>query len=297
MPLTTPESAPASRNTGQPTPTDPRILVKTLPATHPDDFPHLSTDDLRSRLLIDDLFLSDEIGWVIAQDDRMLLGGIRLDSRSVRLEAPPELHGSSLCERRELAVVLLSGSVVVNADGGEHQLEPLDVLYIGLGTQEITIAGSGAVYLVSAPAHKPCPTTLTRRSEVFAAELGEAEHANVRTIRRHIHADGATSANLVLGITTLHPGSVWNTMPPHTHARRTEVYLYTGLGEHDHVIHLAGRPDQTRHVVLADNQAVVSPGWSIHTGVGTRAYSFVWAMAGENQDYTDMDPVAVSELR
>jgi 4-deoxy-L-threo-5-hexosulose-uronate ketol-isomerase len=170
-------------------------------------------------------------------------------------------------------------------------------LYLGLGTDEVTLEGSGRVYLVSAPAHRSYPTAVACRQETHATELGEPEHANRRTIRRHIHTDGVASANLVLGVTTLHPGSVWNTMPPHTHQRRTEVYLYTGLGNDDHVVHLAGPPDGTRTIMVADDQAVISPGWSIHSGAGTRAYSFIWAMAGENQDYADMEAVDVAELR
>jgi 4-deoxy-L-threo-5-hexosulose-uronate ketol-isomerase len=271
--------------------------LRTLPATHPDDFDRLDTAGLRSRFLVDDLFDSDEITWVNSLDDRVLLGGASLTGGPFPVDGPKELHGASLCDRRELAVVPLTEPLTVAADGTKYELQPLDVLYVGLGTTDITIDGSGQVYFVSAPAHRKCPTEIARRPEVFSSDLGESEHANLRTLRRHIHADGVASANLVLGVTTLHPGSVWNTMPPHTHARRTEVYLYTGLGAHDRVVHLAGPPDGTKSIIVADNQAVVSPGWSIHAGVGTSAYSFIWAMAGENQDYADMDAVDVAGLR
>lgn len=271
--------------------------MKTLPATHPSEFARLDSTEVRSRFLVDGLFDADRVTWVNSLDDRLLLGGVGLAGAPCRVTAPDELGGSALCERRELAVVPLSGPVTVTADGTEHRLEPLDVLYVGLGTGEVTLDGSGRVYLVSAPAHRRCPTALAGRQEAHATELGEQEHANRRTIRRHIHTDGVASANLVLGVTTLHPGSVWNTMPPHVHARRTEVYLYTGLGEVDHVVHLSGPPDGTRPIIVADDQAVISPGWSIHSGAGTKAYSFIWAMAGENQDYADMDAVRVAELR
>ncbi|MFC7624513.1 5-dehydro-4-deoxy-D-glucuronate isomerase [Microlunatus sp. GCM10028923] len=272
--------------------------MKNLPATHPHEFPRLDSTELRARFLVEGLFDGDRVSWVNAQDDRLLLGGITLSGPARPVTAPPQLGtGGALCDRRELAVVPLTDRVTVIADGTPYALEPLDVLYVGLGTAEVSLEGIGRVYLVSAPAHRAYPTTPAGRQQAHATELGEPEHANRRTIRRHIHTEGVASANLVLGVTTLHPGSVWNTMPPHTHGRRTEVYLYTGLGADDHVVHLAGPPDSTRPIIVADDQAVISPGWSIHSGAGTRAYSFIWAMAGENQDYADMDPVAVADLR
>nr|WP_156607010.1 5-dehydro-4-deoxy-D-glucuronate isomerase [Auraticoccus cholistanensis] len=268
-----------------------------MPATHPDDFARLDTTALRERFLVEELFVPGQVTWAHAADDRLLLGGLVLTDDLIRLAPPELLAAEALCSRRELAVVCLGGRLTVDCDGEEHGLDELDVLYVGRGTSDITVAGTGRAYLVSAPAHADHPTRVGRRDEVFAADLGEPEQANVRTIRRYVHADGIASANLVLGITTLAPGSVWNTMPCHTHARRTEVYLYTGLGTSGRVVHLAGPPDATRSLVVADDQAVVSPGWSVHTGVGTSAYSFVWAMAGENQDYADMHPVDVAELR
>ncbi|SDD28301.1 5-dehydro-4-deoxy-D-glucuronate isomerase [Auraticoccus monumenti] len=271
--------------------------MRTLPSTHPDDFARLDTTALRDRFLVDGLFAAGEVRWAHADDDRLLLGGLVLDGGTLPLEAPSLVAADSLCQRRELAVVCLGGRLTVDCDGTGYDLDELDVLYVGRGTASVNVSGTGRAYLVSAPAHAERPTSLGRRDEVFAADLGSREEANVRTIRRYVHADGIASANLVLGITTLAPGSVWNTMPCHTHGRRTEVYLYTGLGEDGRVVHLAGPPDATRSIVVADGEAVVSPGWSVHTGVGTRAYSFVWAMAGENQDYADMQPVDVTALR
>lgn len=272
--------------------------MRLLPSTHPDDFARLTTDDLRERFLADGLFQAAEPAWALAADDRMLLGGLRAGPEPVTLAAPAGLHAPSLLSRRELALVALDGEVTVTVDGARHALAPHDVLYVGAGDdREVAVAGQGRVYLVSAPAHASHPDAVARRDEADGARLGEPESANVRTVRRYVHADGVRSANLVLGITTLEPGSVWNTMPPHTHARRTEVYLYTGLGDAARVVHLAGPAAATRSLVLADGDVVVSPGWSVHLGVGTRAYSFVWAMAGENQDYGDMDPVGIEDLR
>lgn len=271
--------------------------MRTLPSTHPDDFAALGTDALRERFLADGLFGRGELRWALAADDRMLLGGAEPDGTPIELTAPESLHTPSLLERRELAVVALRGGLEVAVDGAAFELAELDVLYVGRGAASVTVGGRGRAYLVAAPAHADHPTALARRDEVFAAELGEPASANVRTIRRYVHADGVASANLVLGVTTLAPGSVWNTMPAHTHARRTEVYLYTGLGADGRIVHLAGPPSATRSLIVADDEAVVSPGWSVHLGVGTAAYSFVWAMAGENQDYADMDAVDTAALR
>jgi 4-deoxy-L-threo-5-hexosulose-uronate ketol-isomerase len=269
-----------------------------LPSTHPDDFARLTTDELRERFLAEGLFRDETPTWALAADDRLLLGGLMARPEPVALDAPPELHAPSLLVRRELAVVALDRDMTVTVDDHDHDLAALDVLYVGAGDRRsVSVAGSGRVYLVSAPAHATYPDAVVRRDEADATRLGDPESANVRTVRRYVHAGGVRSANLVLGVTTLEPGSVWNTMPPHTHARRTEAYLYTGLGDGARVVHLAGPPDATRSAVLEDGDVVVSPGWSVHLGVGTRAYSFVWAMAGENQDYGDMDGVAIEDLR
>jgi 4-deoxy-L-threo-5-hexosulose-uronate ketol-isomerase len=212
---------------------------------------------------------------------------------------PAELRAAAFTDRRELAVVCLAGSGTVTADGAGYPMSGHDVLYIGRGSGgRVTFDGGGArFYLVSAPAHRDRKTTLVRRAEVHAIRLGDRAHANERTIRRYVHADGVASDQLVLGITELHEGSVWNTMPCHTHDRRTEVYLYFGLPPGDRVVHLCGRPEATRSLVVAGEQAVISPPWSVHTGCGTTNYVFVWAMAGENVAYDDMDPVPVEALR
>jgi 4-deoxy-L-threo-5-hexosulose-uronate ketol-isomerase len=196
-------------------------------------------------------------------------------------------------------VVCLAGRGTVTAGGAGYPMAAHDVLYLGRGAGgPVTFDGADArFYLVSAPAHSDRKAALVRREEVPGTRLGDRAHANERTIRRYVHADGVAADQLVLGITELHEGSVWNTMPCHTHERRTEVYLYFDLAPGERVVHLCGRPDATRSLVVAGEQAVISPPWSVHTGCGTANYAFVWAMAGENVAYDDMDPVPVEALR
>jgi len=265
-------------------------------STHPDDVGHLDTTTLRDRFVVSGLFVPGELTWAYAHDDRMLLGAVVAQGTSIALAAPEEIRAAYLLERRELAVVGLDGSLEVTADGAVYAVGPHDVLYLPMGTEDVTVAGTGVGYLVSAPAHRRTTATLASRDDVEALVLGSAEGSNHRTIRKYVHADGIESNQLVLGITTLEPGSVWNTMPPHVHPRRTEVYLYDGLGD-GVLVHLMGRPEATRHLLLRDRDVVVSPPWSIHCASGTGAYSFVWAMAGENVDYTDVEGVDPGNLR
>ncbi len=260
--------------------------VTRLWSTHPDDVGRLDGETLRERFVLSGLFTSGEASWGYAHDDRMLVGGLVVDGDEVALTAPEEIKAAYLLERRELAVVGIAGAVEVRADGATFPVGLQDVLYLPMGTREVTVTGHGAVYLVSAPAHRAGVAALAGRDEVFSAELGSLEQSNHRTIRRYVHADGIESNQLVVGITTLEPGSVWNTMPPHVHNRRTEAYLYTGLGD-EVLVHLMGEPQHTRQLILHDRDVVVSPPWSIHCASATGAYTFVWAMAGENIDYAD----------
>ncbi len=271
------------------------MTVTRLWSTHPDDLGGLTGETLRRRFVLSGLFTTGEVSWGYAHDDRMLVGGLVVDGHEVALTAPDELKADHLLERRELGVVGIAGTVRVVADGATYDVGEQDVLYLPMGTRDITVSGHGAVYLVTAPAHRACTPRLAARDEVFSAELGSLEQSNRRTIRRYIHADGIESNQLVLGITTLAPGSVWNTMPPHVHHRRTEVYLYTGL-EDGVLVHLMGEPTATRQLVLHDRDVVVSPPWSIHCASATGAYSFVWAMAGENTDYADVQTIDPQEL-
>ncbi|WP_447948921.1 5-dehydro-4-deoxy-D-glucuronate isomerase [Microbacterium aurum] len=273
------------------------MTFRRLYSTHPEDVDALGTEALRDRFVVAGLFGSDGVSWAYAHDDRMLIGGATVvEGRPLRLTAPEELAAEYLLERRELGIVGLEGRIRIDADRERYSLGAQDVLYLPRGTRDVELSGEGVAYLVSAPAHRAESPALATRDDVEALELGSAEGANERTIRKYIHADGIRSNQLVLGITTLAPGSVWNTMPPHVHARRTEIYLYDGLGDRT-LVHLLGRPDRSRHVVLRDREAVVSPPWSIHTGAGTGAYSFVWAMAGENVDYTDVVAIDEKSLR
>lgn len=270
--------------------------MKRLWSTHPDDVSMLDTEELRERFVVSDLFYSGEVRLAYSHDDRIIIGGLVPAGETLRLEAPEEIRAEYFFERREGGLVGLAGSTRVSLDGTVHEVGEHDVLYVPLGTREVSIEGDGRLYLVSSPAHRACEPSLASRDEVEALHLGEPAQSNVRTIRKYIHADGIESNQLVLGITTLGEGSVWNTMPAHLHDRRTEVYLYTGLGEAT-LVHLMGQPDHTRHLLLRDGDAVVSPPWSIHSGTATGAYSFVWAMAGENVDYTDVEAVDPKDMR
>ena len=209
---------------------------------------------------------------------------------------------SFFCERRELGVLNIGASGTVTVDGTTHTLGNKDLVYVGRGSKDITFASDSATtparyYLVSYPAHADHEGAMVKAAEVQAGELGSMEQANRRRIARYIHTAGVKSAQLVMGVTSLEPGSVWNTMPAHTHHRRTEVYLYFDVPESGFVLHLVGEPGETRHIIVRDGEVALSPGWSVHSGCGTSNYSFCWAMGGENQDYADMQPVDMKTLR
>lgn len=270
--------------------------MRRLWSTHPDDLAGLDTDGLRDRFVVPDLFAPGEVRLAYAHDDRMIVGGAVTIGETLELLPPAEIRAERFLDRRELGIVGLDGAVTVTADGESWTVTKHDVLYLPCGTQSVKLSGTGAIYLVSAPAHRRTEARFASRDEVSAVRLGSAEEANKRTIRKYIHADGIDSNQLVLGITTLEAGSVWNTMPPHVHARRTEIYFYDGLGDAV-LLHLMGEPGNTRQLLLHDRDVVVSPPWSIHSGAATAAYSFVWAMAGENIDYGDVEAVNPEDLR
>lgn len=274
--------------------------MKIQHATHPDDFAALDEADLRGRFLEDGLFVDGEVTLVYSHHDRMVLGGaVPRPGQSITLEAPPDLRSETFCQRRELAIVAVAGSVEAAADGTSYRLEKGDVLYVGRGTKDIVFTGveeGGALFLASALAHTALPTRLVRLADASATQAGALETANRRTIHKHLHADGVETAQLVLGITALEPGSVWNSMPPHLHDRRTEAYLYFDLPEEHRIQHFMGVPGKQRTITMRNLEAVVSPSWSLHFGTGTTNYAFVWVMAGENQDFADMDQIAVAEL-
>jgi 4-deoxy-L-threo-5-hexosulose-uronate ketol-isomerase len=262
----------------------------------------LSTDELRDAFLVPGLFRADTITLRHVDLDRVVVGGVVPCCDTLRLEAPPSLAASYFTERREVGVLSIAGPGIVTVDGQRFTMDPLDVLYIGRGSQDVQFESVDAsrparFYLVSYPAHATHPTARVARGAVEPTELGTAERANRRRLSKFIHAGGPSSAQLVMGVTELLPGSVWNTMPSHTHARRTEVYLYFGLPDDAVVVHLMGEPGETRHLVVRNEEAVLSPPWSIHSGCGTTNYAFCWAMGGENQDFTDMQAVDMRTLK
>lgn len=262
----------------------------------------MSTEELRASFLIDSLFAADEVSLVFSDLDRAIVGSAVPATKALALEATPELRAGSFCERRELGVLNIGGPGTVTVDGEPHSLAKLDGLYSGRGSRAISFASDSAenparFYLLSFPAHASHPTVRVRQSEAEMVSLGSQETCNRRNLYKLIHPGGVKSCQLVMGFTRLEPGSVWNTMPPHTHERRMEVYLYFDLPPQARVFHLMGRPAATRHLVVGEREAVLSPSWSIHSGVGTGAYTFCWGMGGENQAFDDMDALTLGQLR
>ncbi len=260
----------------------------------------MTTEQLRDQFLVPNLFQDGQITLVHSHHDRVVLGGAVPTNGPLALNAPDELRADYFLQRRELGVIVISGTGIITTDGERHELPKGGCLYIGRGVREVTFASQGdeqaKFYLFSAPAHASYPTASVLPGKGDIRELGDQEHANRRTLNRYIHANGIKSCQIVMGLTQLHPGSMWNTMPSHTHDRRMEAYLYLDVPEDARVVHLMGEPTQTRHMIVANHQAIISPSWSIHSGVGTQAYSFIWAMAGENQDFDDMDHQPITTL-
>lgn len=271
-------------------------------ATSPYEAGSLESDGLRKRYLIEDLFSGQELRFVYTHHDRMIVGGVAPGEDPVRLETPETLRVDYLLQRRELGVINVGGPGSVLAGGERFDLLAREALYVGRGTEEVVFESEDSsnpahFYLVSVPSHADHEIRKIAESDAEAASMGSSERSNERTLRRYIHGGGAQSSQLMMGITTLGPGSVWNTMPPHVHDRRSEVYLYFGLPEGERVLHFMGEPQETRHLVVGNEEAVISPSWSIHAGAGTASYSFIWAMAGENYTFEDMDPVPMEEMR
>jgi 4-deoxy-L-threo-5-hexosulose-uronate ketol-isomerase len=262
----------------------------------------MSTDELRASFLVEGLFQLGAIALRLIDLDRVVLGGAVPTTSPLPLEAPAELLAEFFCARRELGVLNVGAPGVVTVDGAAYPLGPRDLLYVGRGSREVLFASDKAAtparfYLVSYPAHADYPTTSVSAAAVQSGEIGSAANANRRRVARYVHTDGVQSAQLVMGMTALEPGSVWNTMPPHTHSRRTEVYMYFDLPADAVVFHQFGEPTETRHLIVRDGDVALSPGWSIHAGCGTTNYAFCWAMGGENKDYADMQTVAATTLR
>lgn len=262
----------------------------------------MNTAELREQFLIEDLMKSGEIDFTYSHYDRIIVGGAIPTTKSLALENYAMLKAEFFLERRELGVINVGGAGSISVDGTSYSLSKKDCLYIGKGSKEVKFSSASAsepaqFYILSAPAHKEYPTRLMKEAEATPVVLGTAETSNHRTIHKYIYADGIQSCQLVMGLTTLSAGSVWNTMPAHTHDRRMEAYFYFDLPSDQTLFHFMGEPQETRHLLVHNHQAILSPPWSIHSGCGTSNYSFIWGMGGENQDYGDMDIVKISDLK
>ncbi|MFZ8756187.1 5-dehydro-4-deoxy-D-glucuronate isomerase [Microbacterium sp. HMH0099] len=277
------------------------MTVETRFAHSPSAVAAMSTSQLRDAFVAD-LFAPGEVRGVYLHHDRILALGVSPLAEPLDLPVPDQVRARTLLQRREAGVINVGGPGRVVADGSDHPLAHTEALYLGRGTEQVRFvsddaADPAAFYVFTAAAHVDLPTTRIAREQMNVVEIGTPDASNHRTLHQCIIEGRTRSANIAFGFTTVHSGSAWNTMPPHTHDRRTECYLYFDLAEADRVFHIMGEPDETRHVVLADRQLVASPSWSVHFGAGTGPYSFVWATAGENAAYDDMDAVVTADIR
>jgi len=277
--------------------------MKIIPAISAETVSRFTTKELRENFLLETLFVPDSVELNYWETDRTIVGSAVPVKGALKLEASKkELAADYFLERREIGILNIGGEGTVEVDGAAHALSKLDCLYVGRGAKSVVFTSKNAAesamfYLLSYPAHTTYPTTLARQSDATAVHLGSSDTANERTIYKYIHGDGIKSCQLVMGITCMKPGSIWNTMPSHTHLRRSEAYLYFDIDPAHRVIHLMGQPQETRHLVVAGGEAILSPVWSIHSGAGTAAYTFCWGMGGENQDFNDMDGFPIAELK
>lgn len=257
----------------------------------------LDTDALRHHFHVAGLFAEGEINLVYSHYDRLILGSAVPAGQSVTLDHMAETGTAGFLDRREMGVLNIGDAGTVTVAGQEYDLDRGDVLYIGRGAGAVSFGGAGRFYVLSAPAHHSYPTRIVTPAQARRVPMGARETANERVILQFLHPEVCQTCQLSMGYTQFAEGSVWNTMPAHTHDRRMEAYLYFDLPQEQRVFHLMGEPDQTRHIVVANEEAVISPPWSIHAGAGTASYTFCWAMAGDNADFTDMDMVAMGDLR
>jgi 4-deoxy-L-threo-5-hexosulose-uronate ketol-isomerase len=262
----------------------------------------MGTDELRSNFHLGNLFCGGRVTLAYTHYDRMIVGGAVPTGEALALASIKPTGTASFLDRRELIAVNIGGAGSVVVAGAVHAVGHRDMIYVGMSAGEVTFASDEAdqpakFYLLSAPAHQAHPTRVIRIGDAKRIDLGSQATSNERSIFQFIHADGVKTCQLVVGMTTLAKGSIWNTMPAHVHDRRMEVYLYFELAADARVFHFLGEPDETRHIVMANEEAVLSPPWSIHCGAGTSSYTFIWAMAGDNVDYTDVDKVTMEMLR
>ncbi|MBC7828954.1 MAG: 5-dehydro-4-deoxy-D-glucuronate isomerase [Chitinophagaceae bacterium] len=276
--------------------------MKILHSVHPDDFRKYDTSAIRKHFLLEDLGQDNKSNFVYTHYDRMVAGIVKPGVQPLALDNHDNLRSDYFLERREMGIINVGGDGEVIVDGNFFLLQKLDCLYLGKGVKKVELTSKLAqqpavLFVLSAPAHTSFPTTLMNSDSSTKVDLGTSQTANRRTIYKYIHKDGIQSCQLVMGLTILHAGSVWNTMPAHTHDRRMEVYFYFDMASDQRVFHYMGEPTETRHILIGNHEAVVSPPWSIHSGSGTSNYSFIWGMAGENMEFTDMDAVQIKDLR
>lgn len=276
-----------------------RIIYQTSPT----EVVQLNTEGLRERFLMQDLMQAGKVNLVYTHYDRAIIGGVLpVGPEPLLLPVPDELKSAYFLERREIGIINVGANGMVTADGETYRLQKLECLYLGRGTREVSFSAEDpgeppCFFLMSVPAHHAYPCRMMTKDEAAPVKLGDISTSNKRTIYKYIHEDGIQSCQLVMGLTVLETGSVWNSVPPHTHTRRMETYFYFDVDPTHRVMHFMGEPRETRHIVVADREAVVSPPWSMHFGVGTSGYGFIWAMAGENKAFTDMDAASIAGLR
>jgi 4-deoxy-L-threo-5-hexosulose-uronate ketol-isomerase len=263
---------------------------------------HYDTAALRQHFLVERLFQNDQVQLVYSHYDRVIVGGIKPVGKTLGLPNEAELKASFFLERREAGIINVGGEAEVVADGKTYRMAKLDCLYLGRGTRDVKFRSRSRktpalLYLLAAPAHHKYPNRLMTSAKATPLKLGDPLTSNQRTLYKYIHPDGIKSCQLVMGVTVLEPGSVWNSVPPHTHTRRMEVYFYFDVPDGQRVFHMMGERTETRHIVAGNHEAVISPPWSMHFGCGTSNYGFIWGMAGENQEFTDMDPAPVPDLK
>jgi 4-deoxy-L-threo-5-hexosulose-uronate ketol-isomerase len=268
----------------------------------PEQSARLTPEELRAHFLVSGLFVPGEARFEMVDLDRVTVGGVVPLAEPIELVAPEAFAARSFTERRELGILNIGGDGTVTVDGTSWPLRRRDMVYVGRGSHDVSLSSTEAAsparfYLVSYPSHAEHPTVHIAAADADASELGTAAQANRRRLARYVHQGGAKSSQLVMGVTSLHEGSVWNTMPPHTHVRRSEIYLYFDLPQNAVVFHMMGTPDATQHLVVRDGEVALSPSWSIHAGCGTSNYAFCWAMGGENQEFADMQGFDMATLR